>query len=101
MTEKNNGNNKSEIKWAEDTEKEHPATALDESAVLLHPDKTTLCQMTTDSRDRESDKKLQHQAKLLQNTLSITRKPQNTYSHLGTNLARNLNRTSDEDIVSL
>lgn len=35
MTEKNNGNNKSEIKWREDTEKEHPGTALDESVVSL------------------------------------------------------------------
>lgn len=29
MTEEKHGNNKSEIKWAEDTKKEHPATALD------------------------------------------------------------------------
>lgn len=68
MTEKNNRNNKSEIKRAEDTEKEHPATALVESVVSLYPYKITLCQMTTESRDREADKKLQHQTKLLQNT---------------------------------
>lgn len=73
MTEKNNGNNKSEIKLREDTEKEHRATALDEAVVSLHPYKTTLCQTARGRRDREADKKLQHQAKLLQNTSSIIR----------------------------
>lgn len=73
MTEKNNRNNKSEIKWAEDTEEEHPATTLDESVVSLHPYKTTLRQMSIDRRDREVDKKLQYKAKLLQNMLSTMR----------------------------
>lgn len=64
MTEKNNGNNKSEIKWAEDTEKEHPETTLDESVVSLYPYKTTLCQMTKDRRDREADKKITTSSKI-------------------------------------
>lgn len=42
MTQENNGNNISEIKLAEDTEKEHLATPLNQPVVLLYPYKPTL-----------------------------------------------------------
>lgn len=81
MTEKNNGNNKSEIKLREDTEKEHPATALDQSVVSLYPYKTTLCQMTTGRRDREADKKITTSSKIIAKYI-INNKNMKTTKHI-------------------